>query len=105
MQINKDELVYKLRTKTGYTAEDTATFLNAFIDVLRDCIINRDEISVRGLGQLKFTTIKEHYGNRPTKGVKGSTEKILIPETERVGFKLSSDLRNLVKGDYEEDDF
>jgi nucleoid DNA-binding protein len=101
--IYKDDLINKIREKCGYTFIDTQAMLDALIEVFQECINNREGIHVRGFGELKYVITKEHEGNKPTKGIKGKTEKILIPETESVRFKLAHDLRNIVKNDYAED--
>jgi len=99
----KDDLINKVREKCGYTFADTQAMLDSLIEVFRESIGNREGIFVRGFGELKYIVTKEHEGNKPTKGIKGKTEKIFIPETESVRFRLSRDLRNIVKQDYNED--
>ncbi len=98
----KDDLVRQIAQRNNYNQADCKKVVDTMIDILRDCITERKEFSVRGLGRLKYTTIYEHEGSKPTRGIKGVTEKIWIPETESVRFLLASDLRNLVKETEEE---
>lgn len=101
--LDKIGLVRKIAEKTGYTIRDSEEFLNCFMDVLRDCIINREEISVRGFGHLKFHTVSEHKGAIPITGKKGYKEEIIIPAFEKCKFTLSSDLRRLMRKNDEEE--
>jgi nucleoid DNA-binding protein len=91
--MNKDELIHEISNRTGFTIKDSEEFLNTFIEILRDTIRNHIDFFVRGLGKIKYTTVKEHEGRKPTPGVKGKSEIIMIPEMEKISFKLSSDLR------------
>jgi nucleoid DNA-binding protein len=99
---NKDDFIRQIARRNNYNQGDCRKVVDTIIDILREHIIDRKEFSVRGFGQLKFTTTKAHWGNKPTKGVKGAKEKIWIPETETVKFVLSTDSRNIVKNGYEE---
>jgi nucleoid DNA-binding protein len=100
--MNKDELIWEVANRCGYTFKDTELFFNTLIDIFRDAIKNHVKIAVRGFGQLNYVGIAAHRGKKPTKGVKGVAVEIDIPATEYVAFKLSSDLRNALKADQEE---
>lgn len=99
---NKDDFIRQIARRNNYNQGDCRKVVDTIIEILREHIQDRKEFSVRGFGQLKYTITKEHMGNKPTKGVKGAKEEILIPETETVKFVLSTDLRNIVKNGYEE---
>jgi nucleoid DNA-binding protein len=101
---NKDDFIRQIARRNNYNQGDCRKVVDTIIEILREHIQNREEFSVRGFGQLKYTVTKEHMGNKPTKGVKGAKEEILIPETETVKFVLSTDLRNIVKNGYEENE-
>ena len=101
--MNKDELIAELAHRCGYTIKDTELFFNTLITIFRDAIRNRVKIAVRGFGQLNYVGIAAHQGKKPTKGVKGVAEEIQIPATEYVAFKLSTDLRNEMKVDSDEE--
>jgi len=100
--MDKDTLIKELQNKTNYTLGDCRNFLNAFINILHDTIEEREDFHIKGLGKLQYKITPEHEGNKPTKGVKGAKERILIPETESVYFTLSTDLRKIVKEPKEE---
>ena len=101
--MNKDELIAELAHRCGYTIKDTELFFNTLITIFRDAIRNRVKIAVRGFGQLNYVAIAAHQGKKPTKGVKGVAEAIDIPATEYVAFRLSSDLRNEMNADSDEE--
>jgi len=100
--MNKDELIWEVANRCGYTFKDTELFLNMLIAVFRDAIKNRVKIAVRGFGQLNYVKIAAHRGKQPTKGIRGAAVDIDIPATEYVAFKLSGDLRNEMKANSED---
>lgn len=101
--MQKDDFVDEIARRTNVRKNDIAEIVNVIIDIFHDVIRQRVEFNVRGFGQLKYITTAAHEGSKPTPGVKGKSEKIMIPERESVKFLLASDLRNLVKdGDNEE---
>ena len=101
---SKDDFIRTIAHRNNYNQGDCRKVVDTIIEILREHIQGRKEFSVRGFGQLKYTVTKEHMGNKPTKGVKGAKEEILVPETETVKFLLSTDLRNIVKNGYEENE-
>ena len=101
--MQKEEFISALSEKSGYTKEGCNDILNSLIEVLHDIIKQRVDLSIRGFGQLQYSTTPEHEGNKPTPGIKGAKTKITIPETESVSFKLASNLRGIVKRGYSED--
>jgi len=102
--MQKDEFIKALSDKSGYTKEGCNDILNSMIELFEDIIKERVELSIRGFGQIQYKTTAKHEGNKPTKGVKGSTERIIIPETESVSFKLASNLKNIVKRGYQSEE-
>lgn len=102
--MQKDDFVDEIARRTSVRKTDIAEIVNVIIAILHDVIKQRVEFNVRGFGQLRYVVTKEHEGSKPTPGVKGKSEKIMIPERESVKFLLASDLRNLVKeGDNEDE--
>lgn len=95
--MQKDEFIQEIQKRTGYGKKDISEVVNTIIDIFHDVIKQRVEFNVRGFGQLKYIVTEAHEGSKPTPGVKGKSEKIMIPERESVRFLLASDLRNLVK--------
>jgi len=98
--MQKDEFIKALSVKSGYVKQGCEDILNSMIGLFEDIIKERVELSIRGFGQIQYKVTAEHEGNKPTKGVKGATERITIPETESVSFKLASNLKNIVKKNY-----
>lgn len=103
INMNKDELIWELANRCGYTFKDSELFFNTLVEIFRDAIKNRVKLAVRGFGQLRYKTTAAHEGNKPTKGKKGEKERIMIPAVESVAFKLSTDLREIVKAGHEEE--
>ena len=101
-KLDKDGFIKALSDKTGYTLGDTRNFVNNMIEVFSDCILNEIEIDARGFGKLYVQTLPERDGFKPIKGKKGEGTKMHYPEAKRVIFKLSKNLRDLTKYEYEE---
>ncbi len=102
--LDKGEFIKKLADTTGYTIGDTRHFVNSLIEVFSDCVLNDIQLDIRGFGRLYIQTLKEHVGSKPTRGVKGVTEKVLYPESKRVIFKLAKNIRDCTKYEYADDD-
>jgi nucleoid DNA-binding protein len=100
--MQKEEFVSALSEKSGYTKEGCNDILNSIIELFHDIVKQRVDLSIRGFGQLQYSTTPEHEGNKPTPGIKGAKTKIMIPETESVNFKLASNIKKLVKRGYQE---
>jgi len=101
--MQKEELITALSEDSGYVKEGCNDILNSLINVIAKTIKKHELLSIRGFGKLVYSTTPEHEGNKPTPGVKGAKTKILIPETESVNFKLASNLKNIVKRGYTEE--
>lgn len=88
--LDKDQLIRRIAEKGNFTLGDTRVFLESFIAVIEDCLWSGIGISVNGLGRLYVQDLPER------KSSKLLGEKIL-PPTKRVIFRLSENLRKIVK--------
>ena len=102
--LDKDGFARCLAKKSGYLLGDSRRFVDALIEVFSDCILTETPLDVRGFGHLYFQTLPERDGFKPIRGKKGEGTKMRYPPTTRVIFKLSSNLRNLVKMELVEED-
>ena len=98
--LDKDGLIKVISDKTEYTIKDTRRFLNALIETFGECLINEQDIDVRGWGHMYIQTIPARRGYVPIKGKRGEGEFKDFPEAKRVIFKLAKNLRDMTK--YEE---
>lgn len=103
-KLDKDSFIRTLADTTGYTLGDTRRFLDCFIQVLTESIMDGIEINVRGLGKMYVQTLPARKGWKPIKGKIGQGQAMNYPEAKRVIFKLSKNLRDLVKIEVEDED-
>ncbi len=90
--MDKDELIRELSNRTGYTLQDTRNFFDGLVDIFSESIEQRQEIDVRGFGHLRIKKVAGglHRFSK-TKDAK------MYPDSMRVFFSLSKNLRALVK--------
>jgi nucleoid DNA-binding protein len=101
--LDKDSFIHELSEKCGYGIGDTRNFLNALIEFMGECILNGIEINVRGFGRMYIQTLPSRRGFQPIRGQKGKGEYKDYPEAQKVIFKLSKNLRDLLKMELVED--
>jgi len=90
--MDKDELIRELSNRTGYTLQDTRNFFEALVNIFSESIEQKQEIDVRGFGHLRIKKVAGGL-HRFSK----AKEPRLYPDSIRVFFSLSKNLRALVK--------
>ncbi len=96
---SKDSLIREISSKSGFTLSDTRLFLDTLISIFEELMMFRLELKVNGWLQLTHTLISKRIGSRPTKGKKGFSEKIELPESTRSNLKISLNMRRLSKSE------
>jgi nucleoid DNA-binding protein len=93
--MNKDQFIRKLAEKSGLTIIDTKAVWNEVENLFSECVENREELHLKGLGHL-------HYVKRevpPHHDIKTRTWVIPDPENKtvkKVIFSLSRNLKDLM---------
>jgi len=90
-KIDKDGLIRKISEKARFNLGDTRIFLDSLVTVFEECLLDDIEIDVRGFGKLYVQTLP------PRKGSKLVSNGKKLPKTKRVIFKLSKNIRDVVK--------
>jgi len=90
--MDKDELIRELSNRTGYTLQDTRNFFDTLVGVFSESIEQKQEIDVRGFGHLRIKKVAGGL-HRFSK----TKEAKMYPDSIRVFFSLSKNLRALVK--------
>ena len=91
--MSKPELLHQLKKKNpklNYT--DLEFVLNTFNECIRKALVERKNIELRGFGTFFIKKIKEKYSARNPK----SGEIIYVPERNKVRFKPSKKLKELI---------
>ena len=89
--MNTDELIRAVAKKCDFTFGDTSNFINGLTEVFEDCVKNREQLVIVNVGVLDFSTVKARKVNNKLLGDRD------FPEVERVFFRLSHTLKNILK--------
>jgi DNA-binding protein HU-beta len=89
--MNKEQLIDKIASKTGNTKNDTATFLNAFIDVVHTSLVKSEGIQLIGFGSFNIAKRKATTGRNPRTGA-----PLKIPAKKVVKFVTGKKLKDAV---------
>ena len=65
MIIDTNTFIGKFSDKAGYNKEDSKYILNCFVDVLRECLLNRDTIKLRGIFEMGVKYGKSRFFPHP----------------------------------------
>lgn len=83
--MTKAELSKKIAEASGQTIKDVNSILDAFTSIIKEQVINGNEVTLRGFGTFKM----KHRGERKARNIKEGTE-ITIPPKDVPTFKPSS---------------
>ena len=93
MIINKEKLSTALSKKMDCKKYEAEEFLNAFIDVMRECLLAGDTVKIVNLFRAEVKEYKGRIGRNPKTG-----ESVDIPSHKRVKFTVSESLNREVNG-------
>ena len=88
---NRVELVSRIAESGHLTKQATNKFIDAFVDVISNAMINGETIHIMGFGDFEVRERAERNGVNPRSG-----KKIKIPKTYIPAFKPSVVLKNAV---------
>ena len=91
-EMNKEEFIREVAKRSHFTIGDIRDIWAVIEEIFADAVRERIVLSLRGFGKLYYTKIRSRKGhdakrNKPTE----------FPETEKINFKVSERLRNLLK--------
>ena len=87
MIINKEKLSTALSKKMDCKKYEAEEFLNAFIDVMRECLLAGDTVKIVNLFRAEVKEYKGRIGRNPKTG-----DLIDIPSHKKVKFTVSEKL-------------
>ncbi len=91
--MSKSLLIKKLSTKNpNLNRKDSEEILDIFCQCIHKALVDKKKIELRGLGSFFVKKIKEKYSARNPK----TGELIYVPEKNRVRFKASKKLKELI---------
>ncbi len=90
--ITKKELVDLIAEKTETSKKDTAAIIDATLDAIKNALVEGDTIDLPRFGKFSVVERSERTGINPK-----TKEKLIIPATKAVKFKVSKTFANDVK--------
>ena len=91
MFMNKSELISSMAEKSKLTKQDTETFLNAFIESVKETLEKKEKVQLIGFGTFEPRNRAARIGRNPR-----TKEEISIPESIVPVFKASKALKHIV---------
>jgi DNA-binding protein HU-beta len=89
--MKKSELVKAVAEKNGWSQKDAKPRVQAVIDTIKKSLIETGTVQLVGFGKFEVRESAERQGRNPATG-----EKITIPATNRVKFKVGKSLAESV---------
>lgn len=90
--MKKIDLVNGLAAKAGLSKKDSAICVDAFIEVIKEGLVDDGKVAIQGFGTLEVKERAARTGVNPQTG-----EKLEIPARKTVTFKPSEILKTLVR--------
>lgn len=89
--MTKADIVQIISEKTGFVRDDIATIVDAFLETVKESIIDGKHIEIRGFGTMKVKDRKKTVARNPRTG-----DKVNIPARTVPTFKFSKEFKNSV---------
>lgn len=91
--MKKAEFISMVAAKAGTSKKDSEANLNAILEVITESLAKGESVPFIGFGTFKVVTRPAREGRNP-----GNGQKIQIPETKAVTFKVGAKLKEAVAG-------
>lgn len=89
----KPELIEVMSQSMGTNKKEAEKALNAFIDAVKNAVIEGDRVQIVGFGTFEVTERSERMGRNPKTG-----ESLLVPASKGFKFKPAKALKDTVNG-------
>lgn len=91
--MNRSTLISKIARQTRLSQAHTEEVVNAFVDIIIECLKNGEKVTISGLGRFEMRERKsKSYTNPKTK------TKSQLPSARIPGFKASGLLKKKIAG-------
>jgi len=87
MAKSKKDLIELVAEKNNITKKEATDIVNSTLETIVD-LASEDRLTLSGFGTFKITTSKERTGINPS-----TKEKIVIPSSNKLAFKQSSEIK------------
>lgn len=89
--MNRTELITAIAEKTEFSKKDVETIVKTFEEVIKEELVNKNEVKLTGFGTFSVTERAERNGVNPQ-----TQESIVIPASTVPKFKASKSLKEAV---------
>ena len=93
--MNKSELITAMADKMGSNKKDVEKALSAFIEVVTDALVAKDNVNIIGFGKFATAEVKEKTGIIQLGDRKG--EEYTTPAHTKPTFKYGKTVKELLK--------
>lgn len=90
--MNKGQLVDKIAEKTKLSLKDSQAAVNAFVDTVKEALVNGESVSLVGFGTFMVRERAERIGRNPR-----TKEEVHIPAGKVPAFKAGKSLKDSLK--------
>ena len=91
--MRKPELIEKIAAKSGFNKAESEKFYNAFMESLKDALLEGEEVKLIGFGNFTIVDKEATECRNPM----DPNKKVKVPAHKVVKFKISKKLKDLVK--------
>lgn len=77
--MNKSELIISLADRHALPPEEAALVVNTFLDSVKDALLQKQRVEIRGFGSFKIKEYKGYAGRNPKTGVRVSVKPKILP--------------------------
>ena len=89
--MTQDDFIRAISAKAGTSLQDTEFVLKKLVEVVEECVTNRESFSIVNFCTLDFATVKEREVHSSLLGDN------LFPATEKVYLRISKNLKQILK--------
>lgn len=89
--MNKSELVKTLSEELGISMDEAGIFVHTFFESIREALIDRNRVEIRGFGSFKIKDYQGYVGRNPKTG-----ERVEVPSKSLPEFRAGKELKEIV---------
>ena len=89
--MNKSELISAMANETGATKKEAEASVNAFIEVVKNALVEGDKVQLVGFGSFEVRKRAARKGRNPQ-----TKEEIKIPASKAPVFKAGKALKDVI---------
>lgn len=92
MKVTKQQLIEKISQQTGLRRSEAKKAVESTMQILSQAFAAGDNVYLRGFGTFAVRNVKEKKAR-----IVATSETCIVPAHRTVSFKLSNELKNLLK--------